>query len=151
VIRFLAQENLTSFPHIIPDQSTNTIYPINVFLNACSELTAENRILNDNEIDFYFADYLKKHPDVKFLKKENSFSGTDYQFIKFISRKLIQIRNDEKSDSKSDNFSFFYPYEVQIMDKSAYRKIQSGPSEHQAYKERQKQAAKERLFASKDL
>jgi uncharacterized protein (TIGR04562 family) len=151
VIRFLAEENLTSFPHIIPDQSTNTIYPINVFLNACQELISEKRVLSDNEIDFYFNDYLKKHADVKFLKKENSFSGNDYQFIKFISRKLIQIKSEDKNDSKGENFSFFYPYEVQIMDKSAYSKIQSGPSEHQAYKERQKQAAKERLFASKEL
>ncbi len=32
------------------------------------------------------------------------------------------------------------------MDQSAHQKILSGPSEHQAYKERQRTAARKRLF-----
>jgi uncharacterized protein (TIGR04562 family) len=147
VIRFLAEENLTSFPHIIPDQSTNTLYPINVFQQACHELIKQKKVLKDSEVEFFFRDFLKKHADVKFLKKENTFSASDYQFIKFISRKLIHIKNEEKKEA----FSFFYPYEVQIMDKAAQLKVQAGPSEHQAYKDRQKEAARTRLFGEKKI
>jgi uncharacterized protein (TIGR04562 family) len=147
VIRFLAEENLVSFPHIIPDQSTNTIYPLTIFESACQELIQQKRVLQDSEVDVYFRDFLKKHGDVKYLKKENAFSARDYQFIKFIARKLIHIKNEDKKES----FSFFYPYEVQIMDKTAHATVQAGPSDHHAYKERQKEAARTRLFGEKKL
>ena len=78
---------------------------------------------------------------LKIIKKENVFSGSDYKFIKFICRKLIRITSNEQTQ-----FKFFYLFEVQIMDHQAYLKIQSGPSEHHAYKERQKTAARNRIF-----
>ncbi|MNK01206.1 hypothetical protein D3C87_190010 [compost metagenome] len=143
VVRFLVKENVISFPHIMPDQSSNNLFPVDIFMEVCDELSQRLDTLDDKTIQEAFTQKLKDSGDkAKFLRKENFFSGEDYRFIKFISRKLIHI----KPQGGKEDFSFFYPFEVQIMDESAHQKILSGPSEHQAYKERQRTAARLRLL-----
>ncbi|KYG65390.1 TIGR04552 family protein [Bdellovibrio bacteriovorus] len=143
VVRFLVKENVISFPHIMPDQSSNNLYPVNVFMEVCDDLSHRLDTLDEQSIQAAFDQKLSEMGDnVQYLRKENFFSGADYKFIKFISRKLIHI----KPQGSQEAFSFFYPFEVQIMDQSAHERILSGPSEHQAYKERQRTAARKRLF-----
>ena len=143
VVRFLVKENVISFPHIMPDQSSNNLYPVDIFMQVCDDLAHRLDTLDDASIQTAFDQKLAEMGDkAKFLRKENFFSGQDYRFIKFISRKLIHI----KPQGGKEAFSFFYPFEVQIMDQSAHQRILSGPSEHQAYKERQRSAARKRLF-----
>jgi uncharacterized protein (TIGR04562 family) len=129
VVRFMVEENLISFPHIMPDQSSNNLYPVDLFIEVITELKGLGRTLDEKEIDELFRRRMeeRKH-SVEFLRKENSYSGQEYRFIKFISRKLIKL---QLPDNKGQ-FSFFFPYEVQIMDKEAHQKILSGPAEHQA-------------------
>ncbi len=143
VVRFMVEENLISFPHIMPDQSSNNLYPVDLFVQVISEVKGMGRTLMQSEVDELFRKRLeeRKH-SVEFLRKENNYSGADYKFIKFISRKLIKLH---LPDNKGQ-FSFFFPYEVQIMDKESHQKILSGPAEHQAYKERQRTAARKRVF-----
>lgn len=143
VIRFLAEENIISFPHIMPDQSSNNIFPVELFYKTCLELSMEQKKFGDDELNEIFYQKLNEQgEDVQHLRKQNSFSGADYKFIKFIARKKINIHRPGQ-----ESFSFFYPFEVQIMDEVARQSILSGPSEHQAYKTRQIEAAKARLFS----
>lgn len=143
VVRFLVRENVISFPHIMPDQSSNNLYPVDIFSQVCLELAQRLDTMDEATIQAAFDQKLNEMGDkVKFFRKENNFSGSDYKFIKFISRKLIHI----KPQGSKEAFSFFYPFEVQIMDQSAHEKVLSGPSEHEAYKERQRVAARKRLF-----
>lgn len=148
VIRFLVEENIMSFPHIMPDQSSNNLYPVDLFVQVCQELMATGRDYNETELNQIFEERLQSlGGDAQFFRKENYFSGEDYRFIKFINRKLIHIQ----PGGGKEPFSFFYPYEVQIMDQNAHRAILSGPSEHVAYKERQRQAARKRLFSESEV
>lgn len=142
VIQFLIDHHLVSFPHIMPDQSSNTLYPADLFSAVAQEIAKEKKNWTDEELEKIFRERLENSTDVRWHKKENNFSGTDYQFIKFISRKLIRVPIGDKGGE----LSFFFPYEVQIMDQNSYAKIQSGPSEHQKYKDRQKEAARKRIF-----
>lgn len=147
VVRFLAEQNLVSFPHIMPDQSSNNIYPIELFTETVEairkKVTFENPNLSEDEIDdIFIRKFEEKQHEYSMLRKENSFSGQDYKFIKFICRKLIRIQLPEKKGS----FSFFFPFEVQIMDQENHKKILHGPAEHRAYKERQRQAARVRVL-----
>lgn len=142
-VRFLVKENIISFAHIMPDQSSNNLFPVELFVEVAQDLSRRLDNLTDETIQAAFDQKLKEAgTNAKLFRKENFFSGEDYRFIKFIARKLIHI----KPQGSKEAFSFFYPYEVQIMDQSAHAKILSGPSEHQAYKERQRLAARERLF-----
>jgi hypothetical protein len=143
VVRFLVKENVISFPHIMPDQSSNNLYPVDLFMEVCDDLSHRLDTLDEKTIQEIFEQKLKDGAEnAKLFRKENFFSGADYRFIKFISRKLIHI----KPEGSKEAFSFFYPFEVQIMDQGALSQILSGPSEHQAYKERQRTAARQRLF-----
>ncbi len=147
VVRFLVNENLISYPHIMPDQSSNNLYPINLFCEVAKQLKDAKFTGTDEEVESYFKAKLEeqKH-SVEYLRKENFFSGPDYKFIKFISRKLIRLTLPDKKGQ----FSFFFPYEIQIMDQESHQKVLSGPAEHQAYKERQRLAARRRVLPELD-
>jgi uncharacterized protein (TIGR04552 family) len=151
VIRFLVDQHIISFPHIMPDQSTNTVYPVDLFLKVCTSL-AMSEDLSSEEFELILENELKNELKKKgdspvFVKKLNQYSGENYKFIKFINRQLIHIGAPSASGSgMGPGFDFFYPYEIQILDKASYQAILNGPSEHQAYKERQRLAAQKRLF-----
>ncbi len=46
----------------------------------------------------------------------------------------------------STEINFFFPYEVQILDRESYERSRSGRASHATYKERQRQAVKERIW-----
>jgi uncharacterized protein (TIGR04562 family) len=145
VIRFLVEENIMSFPHIMPDQSSNNMYPVELFVQVCDELMAMGPDVSEDEVNKIFSARLLKAGDAQLFRKENFFSGANYRFIKFITRKLIHIQPPGR-----EAFSFFYPFEVQIMDQVAHEAILTGPSEHEAYKDRQVLAARKRLFSERE-
>ena len=142
VVRFMVDENLISFPHIMPDQSSNTIYPVDLFLEVCSKLIETKEKPSAEQLnELLLSSQRENSGRAELLRKENTFSGADYKFIKFIARKLIRI-----TAADGRGFSFFFPFEVQIMDQDSYSKILSGPAEHRAYKERQRLAARKRVL-----
>jgi uncharacterized protein (TIGR04562 family) len=141
IVRLLVEDNLISFPHVIPEQSTNNLYPVDFFVKTCAQFAEQFPHQSPEEVTEKLEQALHQNKELEGLfRKENNFSGEDYRFIKFICRKLIKIQN------ASGSFTFFYPFEVQVMDQKSHEKVLSGPSEHQAYKERQKQAARKRIF-----
>lgn len=142
VVRGLIEENLISFPHIIPDQSSNNLFPVALFLKVCEELQQSPRDYSDEEVTQIFETRLTDAgEDAGYFRKENLQSDPNFRFIKFITRKLVRVQIPGREE-----FRFFYPFEVQIMDERSLKIIQDGPSAHEAYKERQKQAARARLF-----
>lgn len=145
VIRFLVERNIVSYPHIIPDQSNNTLYPLNIFLEAMEDLKASPAPDSHEGVEATLATKLKAAADrAEFLQKENQFSATDYKFIKFISRKLISAPIGQ--GERMRQFRFFYPYEIQVMDYETYVRNLSGPMAHDAYKDRQRRRARDRVL-----
>lgn len=147
VIRFLVEENLMSYAHIMPDQSSNNLYPVNEFIRVCEKMNEKHgteQTHSPEKIDRLLKAHLKSQTKTGFLKlfrKSNPFSANDFQYIKFISRKLIRVET-----SPGKEFSFFYPFEVQIMNLETYSKMQGGDSEHDSYKNRQIEAARKRVL-----
>lgn len=141
VIQFLVQENMVSFPHIMPDQSSNNVYPVELFLEVCEKIK-KTKLKNDDEIQNLFKDELKKTGDTALFRKLNEHSDLNFKFIKFISRQMIRV----KTDNNASGFHFFYPYEVQIMDEESFLATTRGPLEHNAYKNRQRQSARARVM-----
>ncbi len=140
VIQFLIDKNLVSYPHVISSLSKNTICPTPVFMSAL-----ENSMLTGGKIDLgqlesRVADNLKKIESTS--KDLNPFTSKDFKFLKFITRQFLKIdRGPEKSE-----FNFFYPFEVQILDKETFDKNMTGAASHEEYKNRQRQAARLRVF-----
>lgn len=140
LMRFLVQHSVVSFPHLVPDQSNNTLYPVNLFMEVVESFQNQNATVE--EVDEALKTKLKEHSErAEFVLKHNPFSGSDYRFIKFITRRLIRV---PMRDGRS--FTFFYPYEVQIMDGETFKGQIEGPSSHKEYKDRQRAMARSRVF-----
>ena len=146
VMRYLIQNNLISFPHNIPDQSINTLYPINLFLEVMENFTT-HEVISIEQVDRALEEKMNQASErAEFKDKFNQFSSKDYRFMKFINRKLIKIELPLDSSGKLKELSFFYPFEVQIIDYQTYLKNISGDSSHEKYKQRQKERARTRVL-----
>lgn len=142
VLEYLLKENVISLPNIMPEQSNNSLYPINLFLETLPLLKGEDmdsqkaqEILNE-KLQYSFS-------TPEYLIKENKFSSDDFKFIKFVCRHLVELEMGGKT------VHFFFPYEIQLVDYESYIKNLSGAQAHEEYKKRQKQAARLRVFGSK--
>ncbi len=147
VIRFLVNEHIISLPNVMPEQSNNTLYPANLFLELAkkNEQSADRasgqKFETYEDLDKEMIQKIKQSPDrAEFLVKKNDFSSDDYKFMKFIARQLIQVEHGGKP------VHFFFPYEVQILDYTTYIKNLSGEKAHDEYKKRQKLAARKRTI-----
>ena len=145
VVRFLVERNIVSYPHIIPDQSNNTLFPLNLFLEAMDELKQRAGEPTAEEVEaFLSAKLVAANERAEFLHKPNEFSASDYRFVKFINRKLITVSIGQGERERP--FRFFYPYEIQVMDYDTHVRNLSGPMAHDAYKDRQRKRARERVL-----
>lgn len=142
VMRFLVENHVLSPANIIPSQTNNTLYPVNLFSEVMETLPRTTE-MSAGDID----GLLKRRLDEEkgkavFLEKHNQFTSRDYKFIKFITRQLVRVTLPESGRS----FSFFYPYEVQILDYEHYLSSLTGPAAHDEYKARQKERARQRVL-----
>jgi uncharacterized protein (TIGR04562 family) len=148
VVRFLMESNIVSFPHIIPDQSSNTLFPLNLFMESMEEFEhsqAGAGTISDAVIEDWLRRNLEQHASrAEFKEKMNQFSGPDHRFIKFINRKLITVPVGIGAMERP--FRFFYPFEIQIMDGETWQKNMTGPTAHDQYKDRQRRRARERVL-----
>lgn len=148
VIRFLVENHLVSYPHIIPDQSNNTLFPLNLFLETMKELEAKEAggvKLTTPEVEELLKEKLESASSrAEYREKLNEFSGPDYRFVKFINRKLITVPIGDGEQKRA--FRFFYPYEIQVMDYDTYVRNLSGPMAHDEYKNRQRKKARGRVL-----
>lgn len=141
VMRFLMANSILNSFHTITDQSVNTVYPSNLFLEVMDHLRTKADSMDSQEVDAVLHKKLLDNYDrAEYLLKENNFSGEGYKFIKFVSHKLIRV------NVNGYPHRFFYPFEVQILTKDAYLLSIQGEQAHHEYKKRQRLAARLRLL-----
>jgi uncharacterized protein (TIGR04562 family) len=143
VLEMLISENIISFPHVIPNQSKNSLFPISLVMDTIRQARRDEK--SEDEVEEILNEALDSFEESgEWAEKSNDFSSETHRFLKFISRKLIHISHNAESGQRW--LSFFYPYEVQILDQENYLKELSGPGSHEAYKERQRKAARRRVL-----
>lgn len=144
VLKYFLDNNIVSFPHNIPEQSSNTLYPLNLFLETIESLNRDVEPSGE-DIDQLLRKRLESNQGrAVYLEKHNSFSSKDYRFVKFITRRLVRITIT--NNDRPQTLSFFYPYEIQIVDYEAHLNNMSGPASHELYKERQVSRARARIL-----
>ena len=144
VLKYFLDNNIVSFPHNVPDQSGNTLYPLNLLFETLETLSSQHNYSSD-EIDKILLKRLSENEDrAEFKKKINNFSSQEFKFVKFITRRLVKL--NIKSQDKPHQMTFFYPYEIQIVDYETHLKNNSGPASHEAYKSRQLHKARRRVL-----
>ncbi|MBC86676.1 MAG: TIGR04552 family protein [Bdellovibrionaceae bacterium] len=141
VMRYMVRSHLVSLPQFIPDQSNNTLYPVNLFLELM-ETFPEQTELSSEEVDEKLKEKFHQEMErAEFKEKPNAFSGPDFKFVKFVSRRRVRV-----TDFNGKSLTFFYPFEVQIMDNENYLKSLTGPQKHDEYKKRQTRRARARVL-----
>ncbi len=144
VLKYFQEQNIVSIPHNIPDQSNNTLYPLNLFLETMESLNRDQEYTSET-IDQLLRERLDAQKErAQYREKHSDFTSQDYRFVKFITRRLVRI--NVKVDEKPQVLSFFYPYEVQIVDYETHLKNMTGEASHEKYKERQNRRARTRIL-----
>jgi uncharacterized protein (TIGR04562 family) len=142
VMQFLVKQHVVSYPHVVPGQTNNSLFPVTLFLKIVEEAKREG-IDDPREINERLRVELEKGVDPNaFLIKRNDFTATNYRFVKFINRQLVKVQ----VPGSERPLSFFYPYEVQILDYEHYLESMTGEASHAEYKTRQRAKARDRLF-----
>jgi uncharacterized protein (TIGR04562 family) len=141
-MQFLVRNHVVSYPHVIPNQTNNTIYPVDLFLDVM-ESQPKRLEMAPEAIDGLLKERLEREASrARYLLKPNTFTSKDYHFIKFINRQLVRVTIPETNRQ----FTFFYPYEVQIIDAEHYELSLTGSASHDEYKARQRARARQRIL-----
>jgi len=141
VIKYLRLHNAICFANVVPNQSRNTLFPTNLFLETIDELIETKKPIEAEEVEAKLKALMSSEAHRgKFREKFNPFSDEGYRVVKFICRQLIKIKTN------TGMLRFFYPYEIQIMDYQTYVSNLSGTAAHGEYKRRQRKAARDRVL-----
>lgn len=142
VMQFLVKSHVVSYPHVVPGQTNNSLYPVDLFLEVMGR-AKKLKVSTTKEIDELLKQEIEKGiASDRYLIKRNDFSSENYKFIKFINRQLVKVQLSESAKA----ISFFYPYEVQVIDYEHFLQTMTGDASHEKYKERQRAKARDRLF-----
>lgn len=95
-------------------------------------------------------------------RSDNPHSGEGFSSIQVTVRKMIHLHADDVGGASLPAFAaqegtdapaepdydvgFFFEYEIQLMDKASHESSLSGPASHEAYKRRQVDTARTRVF-----
>jgi uncharacterized protein (TIGR04562 family) len=141
VIRYLRVKNLICFANVMPNQSKNTLFPTNLFLETIDSFLEQKKPFEPDEIEDKLKSLMQSDAHrAQYKEKFNPFSDTDHKVIKFICRHLMKIK------TPNGLIRFFYPYEIQIMDYQTYVSNLAGTASHGEYKRRQRKAAHDRVL-----
>lgn len=82
-------------------------------------------------------------------RSDNPHSGSGFNSLQVTVRKMIHLPPDvtvPQSASGDEGVSFFFAYEIQLMDAASHDRSQVGPASHEAYKQRQIDTARRRVL-----
>jgi uncharacterized protein (TIGR04562 family) len=80
-------------------------------------------------------------------RADNPHSGAGFSSIQVTVRKMIHLQPDAAAIAGQDyDVGFFFEYEIQLMDKASHERSINGPASHDAYKKRQVDTARLRVF-----
>jgi len=175
VIKFLI-ENYVVIPHNIkPSRSLNSLVDLPSFKDRHSNLikfALRNNLSEDKFLEAVEREILECSQQSKLSGDRNTHSLSGYQAIQFTCRQLIKYKNpflqefievrksakekkEEELSKKILNMDysliardirFFYPYEVQIVDKESHQINSEGEASHMEYKKQQINTAMKRIF-----
>jgi uncharacterized protein (TIGR04562 family) len=176
VLKFLMEQYVIVPHNIKPSRSLNSIFDLATFKIRHGNLVrmalrnglSEERFLQALEREIMACPLSSQGPSDR-----NHHTSSAYQAIQFTCRQLIKYKNPflqefrdlrefAKTESDSElakkvlgmdqsliarDVRFFYPYEIQIMDRESHKNNTEGEASHQEYKRSQVQSAMKRVFS----
>lgn len=170
VTRFIRVHNIIMFAHVKPGRSRNTL----VDLAAVREDLAivDDEIRAGKLAEYERLSAMRERTAARGYPggptpSYNPYSSATYHSIQFTCSQQIRVKNPHlhmlrrylRDDRRvafvntmlerlgiSGETRFFFPFEVQIMDRDSWERSRSGRASHEEYKRRQRVAVKQRLL-----
>jgi len=133
LLAYLRNEHVIAFSNIKPSRSRNTLINLD-WVDKMSAVGVSSQQLRADIQD-------AKYPYEQEQLNKNPFSEISYQSIQLTCRQRIKIRQ-----ASGNRLSFFFPFELQIIDRVSYQRTREGLASHSEYKKRQKLAVRRRIL-----
>ena len=170
VLRFFIDHNIFQAAHIKPSRTRNLMIDVTL-LEEWLRMLPDNFSLKDLT-SAERQEICEKLVQRAGQPAVNPYSSRDYSALQFTVNTLIRLpgpsvstlekildvlkeeRNTEMADmlhiqdliQAQKEFTFFFPHEVQIMEKADFYNSRLGPASHSEYKNRQREAVRKRLL-----
>jgi len=167
VIRYLRVNNIFMFANVIQARSRNTLIDIAWVKREVERLAAEVGAARTSEADalaFLRREAGKQPYPRSVVPAYNPYSSVDYRSIQFTCRQQIRIPETALAAAgwprpapgapgrgarrEGGGIRFFFPYEVQILDRESFEVSRAGLASHDVYKRRQREAVMRRVLGS---
>jgi uncharacterized protein (TIGR04562 family) len=169
-IRFLIDHHVLMATHIKPSRTRNLMVDLAALERWMTQLPSGftfDQLEPKEKKEILSALTLKiEQPEI------NPFSSSSYSAVQFTAQTLIRLPSPAVSAleeiqtrlqtmgkpeigdllhipeliQEQDEFTFFFAHEVQVMERTGFKSILSGPASHAEYKLRQKEAARRRVL-----
>lgn len=170
VARYLRSQNVIMFANVRPGRSRNTLLDVAAVKERMAQVNEDVRAGRLAEYERWqrLRDLVADMPYPEEPGKSyNPFSASMYHSIQFTCSQQIRVNNPhlvnfQRALSQAGRFdmlsrafdrlrvqptfSFFFPFEVQVMDHDSFERSRNGRASHGEYKARQRHAVKRRLW-----
>jgi len=136
VLTYLRQNHVITYANLKPSRSRNNLIDLE-WIDKCL-----NNGMSTDEIrrEMQSIDLPSSREKTDQADK-NPFSGVSYQSVQITCRHRIKIQQEN-----GFNMSFFFPFEIQLMDRKSFLDTREGLASHSEYKKRQKQSIRKRIL-----
>jgi len=146
----LQRAHILSITNIEPNRTRNTLLD----LEAAKEIFVKYRLMLERSHDYPAGLLQTMDAELQAIARrqtraDNPHSGADFSSIQVTVRKMIHLQAeqaDPQTAGSDYDVGFFFTYELQLMDKDSYQRSMTGPSSHDAYKRRQVETGRLRVF-----
>ena len=151
-IRYLRKSGVLDSCNVKPSRSINRLVDIKAFkkiLNYQKERLKSGAI-DRNEFESIIRQESEREANITQNSDSlNPYTNNEYKSIQFTCRQMIRMRYpfDFENPLKGENFCFFFPYEMQIVDVKTHEENRSGKASHEKYKEKQLISARIRVLS----
>jgi uncharacterized protein (TIGR04552 family) len=146
-LRTLQRAHLLSVTNVDAERTRNTLLD----LDAAKQIFCKYRAQLEHSSEYPLALLRQMDEELAEIAQpqtrcDNPHSGSGFSSMQVTVRKMIHVQQVDAAPEQDYDVGFFFEYEIQLMDEASYQRSLSGPASHDAYKKRQLDTARTRVF-----
>ncbi|SHN37009.1 TIGR04552 family protein/TIGR04562 family protein [Duganella sacchari] len=146
-LRTLQRAHLLSVTNVDAERTRNTLLDIDAAKQVFCKYRAQLEHSKEYPIDLLRAmDAELEDIAQPQTRCDNPHSGVGFNSVQVTARKMIHVQQLDAAPEQDYDVGFFFEYEIQLMDQASYERSLTGPASHEAYKKRQVDTARTRVF-----
>ncbi len=151
IIRYLRKNGILDFCNVKPSRSINRLIDIKTFKKIINHQKERLKagLINKSEFENIIRQESEREANIIHTNSSNPYTNNEYKSIQFTCRQMIRMKYpfDFENPLKGENFCFFFPYEMQILDVKTHEENRYGKASHEKYKEKQLISARKRVLS----